>query len=269
MRLEMRKSLMQHFPTNRGSAIFSFLLVTAFILVVANVMFYQPGKHPQPLWKPDAGLVTHMVSKQVKNSVPVRKVETISYSAQKIPIPVLRPSNINPRQAQVETASRQNPANTADIQRLLRQMGFYQGTVDGLMGPQTLLAVKKFERSKGLPENGNISPSLLLLLQSAVDRATAKSKDSISSILEEENSLTTKMKLAADNNDRSDPAMITRIQVGLINYGSDKVIIDGVMDRQTKIAIEQFQTRFNLEVDGTPSRALIRKLESVGALTRG
>ncbi|MCP4073507.1 MAG: peptidoglycan-binding protein [Hyphomicrobiales bacterium] len=269
MSLEIRKRLIQYFAANRRSSIFSFMLFGSICLVAANAVFNQPGNHPRPLWKSGTGLVTHTVSKKTNFYVPVRRVETTHYSAQKIPVPILRPSNTVSLRIPVEAVSKSIPVKTADVQRLLHQLGFYQGTVDGLMGPRTIKAVKKFEQSKGLPESGNISPALLLLLQSAVDRAAAKSSNGIGEVLNEQNSHKSRKKLTSDNVDQVDPVMITRIQVGLINYGSDDVTIDGVMGDHTKIAIEQFQARFNLEVDGTPSKALIRKLESVGALTKG
>ena len=43
------------------------------------------------------------------------------------------------------------------IQSLLRNAGFYKGKIDGKMGPQTIKAIKQFQRSKKLKENGVIN----------------------------------------------------------------------------------------------------------------
>ena len=240
------------------------VILSAFTLFAFNAMFNQSGIHPQPLWIVNGKSITNP-PKSGTYSVPVRKVETTKFKPQDVPVPILRPAR-NGDQAKITVQDpKQSVPNTKNVQRLLQQLGFYQGVLDGLMGPHTLLAVKKFEKSKGLPQNANISPSLLLLLQNAVDRSTAKSANSIGKLLERQN---TKAQLAKTRDGQISPVMITRIQVGLINYGSDGVTIDGVMGKQTKIAIKQFQARFKLEVNGTPSEELIRKLESVGALTR-
>ena len=41
-----------------------------------------------------------------------------------------------------------------DIQQALKNAGFYQGAVDGKMGPQTREAVKEFQRVHGLKDDG-------------------------------------------------------------------------------------------------------------------
>ena len=43
---------------------------------------------------------------------------------------------------------------TRDIQLALKNAGFYQGSVDGKMGPQTHDAIKEFQRVHGLKDDG-------------------------------------------------------------------------------------------------------------------
>ena len=43
---------------------------------------------------------------------------------------------------------------TREIQQALKNAGFYQGTVDGKMGPVTREAVKEFQRVQGLTDDG-------------------------------------------------------------------------------------------------------------------
>ncbi len=260
------RRFIEYFIGSRRAAMLMLVILCAFTLFALNAVYNQPGNHPQPLWiaqnkSGDTGSL-----KPGTYSVPVRKVETLKIRPREVPVPLLRPTRNGDQAKNTTQDTKQALPDAKKVQRLLHQLGFYQGVLDGLMGPHTLSAVKRFEKSKGLPENANISPSLLLLLQNAVDRSTAKSANGIGKLLERESS---KTQLAKTKDDRISPVLITRIQVGLINYGSDDVTIDGVMGKQTKIAIEQFQARFKLEVNGTPSQELIRKLESVGALTRG
>jgi peptidoglycan hydrolase-like protein with peptidoglycan-binding domain len=266
MSLNPSRRFTEYFIGNGRTAMLTIVILCAFTLFAFNAMYNQPGNHPQPLWIAKNKSATSTSLKSGIYSVPIRKVETLKITPQDVPVPLLRPTRNSDQTKNTSQDTKQPLLDTKKVQLLLRQLGFYEGVSDGLMGPQTLLAVKKFEKSKGLPENANISPSLLLLLQNAVDRSTAKSANGIGKLLERESS---KTQLTKPKNGQISPVMITRIQVGLINYGSDDVTIDGVMGKQTKIAIQQFQARFKLEVNGTPSQELIRKLESVGALTRG
>ena len=43
------------------------------------------------------------------------------------------------------------------IQSLLKKAGFYKGQIDGKMGPQTVKAIKQFQRSKKFKESGVIN----------------------------------------------------------------------------------------------------------------
>jgi Putative peptidoglycan binding domain len=40
------------------------------------------------------------------------------------------------------------------LQRQLGQLNYYEGPVDGLMGPQTIAAIKDLQRQAGLPQTG-------------------------------------------------------------------------------------------------------------------
>jgi len=41
-----------------------------------------------------------------------------------------------------------------DVQRALASAGYNPGPIDGVMGRQTMTAVERFQRSKGLPTGG-------------------------------------------------------------------------------------------------------------------
>jgi peptidoglycan hydrolase-like protein with peptidoglycan-binding domain len=60
----------------------------------------------------------------------------------------------------VQPPSVQAPAPSAavrDAQARLRTLGFYNGPVDGLAGPETARAVEAFQRSRGLDPTGDLS----------------------------------------------------------------------------------------------------------------
>jgi peptidoglycan hydrolase-like protein with peptidoglycan-binding domain len=44
------------------------------------------------------------------------------------------------------------------VQNVLKMNGFYKGSVDGIFGPITEAAVKKFQTAKGLSADGIVGP---------------------------------------------------------------------------------------------------------------
>lgn len=49
-------------------------------------------------------------------------------------------------------------ANTREVQTVLKKWGYYTGSVDGINGPLTKEAVKKFQRKYGLTADGIVGP---------------------------------------------------------------------------------------------------------------
>jgi len=56
------------------------------------------------------------------------------------------------------------------IQLLLRDLGFYDNTTNGTLGPATRTAIREFQRSNGDPETGEPSEKLLEDLRKAKPR---------------------------------------------------------------------------------------------------
>ena len=57
------------------------------------------------------------------------------------------------------------PAGIAEIQRLLAARGYYDGAIDGLAGPKTRSAIRRFQRDSGLAATGVIDRSLTRALR--------------------------------------------------------------------------------------------------------
>lgn len=49
-------------------------------------------------------------------------------------------------------------ANTREVQSRLKKWGYYTGSVDGINGPKTIAAVKKFQKKYGLTQDGIVGP---------------------------------------------------------------------------------------------------------------
>ncbi len=62
------------------------------------------------------------------------------------------------------------------LQRALSELGFDAGVADGLPGPRTEAAVRRFQITRGLPADGYASPSLWAQLQTAHAEAKAAGK---------------------------------------------------------------------------------------------
>lgn len=54
-----------------------------------------------------------------------------------------------------------------DVQRLLRELGFRPGAVDGVIGQDTIRAIKRFQTFKRLPATGKVTPELIAILNGA------------------------------------------------------------------------------------------------------
>lgn len=54
----------------------------------------------------------------------------------------------------LRSAAAERPLSTAEVQRLLAARGYYTGAVDGIAGPATRSAIRRFQRDAGLPVTG-------------------------------------------------------------------------------------------------------------------
>jgi len=66
-----------------------------------------------------------------------------------------------PRTTVYATGGINDDATVAAVQRRLARGGYYHGSVDGVIGPATRVAIRAFERNNGLPVDGVIDRQLL------------------------------------------------------------------------------------------------------------
>lgn len=59
-------------------------------------------------------------------------------------------------------------ADVRAYQEQLGRLGYYDGAIDGIRGPQTIAAVKAFQKAKGLTADGIIGPQTVAALTAAV-----------------------------------------------------------------------------------------------------
>jgi Putative peptidoglycan-binding domain-containing protein len=93
----------------------------------------------------------------------------------KLPPPALAPQQVKVPEARPGVAPRSGDARVAEAQSLLGSLGYRVGTVDGRMGPQTMAAIKAYEKKGGLKVDGRVDDQLLARLRADARTASLES----------------------------------------------------------------------------------------------
>jgi len=138
----------------------------------------------------------------------------------------------------------------AEVQDVLKDLGFYSGVVDGLSGPATGKAIEAYRAKVGLKASNAIDGELLGQL--GIEPTTAGIHPSPAP-------RATEPRPQPDNAE-----MIRKVQAGLKAFGHDVIDVDGIPGAKTKSAIREFQSIFGLPVTGEPDRAVYDKMREIG-----
>jgi peptidoglycan hydrolase-like protein with peptidoglycan-binding domain len=137
------------------------------------------------------------------------------------------------------------------VQRILKDLDFYSGAVDGIAGPNTARAIEAYQRKVGLAVSGKIDGVLLDQLGATPTTGAVVPKPT----------------------PRADPASaavavpdarIVKVQAGLKAFGNDDIQLDGVVGSRTRAAIREFQSLFGLLATGEPDPEVYAKMREVG-----
>jgi len=144
----------------------------------------------------------------------------------------------------------------ADIQQALSQKGFYDGAIDGLWGAKTDSAARDFLQAAGLNASAEASDSLLRTIKTSSVRvgqtAAPAARDPIARLLAPADAPPVPSK------------RVLAVQRGLTDFGYGQIKPTGVVDADTRGAIEKFEREKGLPVTGQISDKLVREL---GAMT--
>jgi len=209
-------------------------LVTLFY-VSANALWYQPFPHT------GAFFATRSIG-SFPSMVPDEPETTINI--------------VRPAQAPVP-APKSDPV-VEQVQGILKTLGFYGGTVDGLQGPNTQKAIDAYRQKVGLA-GGGIDDALLEQLGAAPTTASVPHptpRDPAASALPAPAATAA----PASQGD----ARIIKIQAGLKAFGNDNIKLDGMVGAQTKAAIKEFQALFGLPETGQPDEVVYTKMREIG-----
>jgi peptidoglycan hydrolase-like protein with peptidoglycan-binding domain len=156
------------------------------------------------------------------------------------------------------------------VQDALKQVGYYSGPLDGIMGPRTHAAITVFEVKTGRMETGEASWELLTAIQNTdrLDLAPARLPEQLPALTSTVASEQPGRPSVEPVTPASDPLLAT-IQKALAEAAYGPVDVDGFMGPKTHDAIMRFQRDHNLPVTGEVSDALVIELRAAGALDDG
>lgn len=219
-------------PEHPADFIAGALAAFATAAVLVNALLLQQVRHPAPLFADERRVLQPTAEKKValKRTVPAA------------PAPVAVSTPIPPQRPDTATV-RVRSELVADAQRELQQLGFYDGAIDGLLGPRTDQAVRDFEQSQGLKITGEPTPMLIDVMR----RARAK-PETTGSVTPEKPRPSTK---------------VLAVQRVLARLGYGPVKLTGIPDAATRSAIEQFERDRGLPRSGELGERLLAELATV------
>jgi peptidoglycan hydrolase-like protein with peptidoglycan-binding domain len=139
-------------------------------------------------------------------------------------------------------------ASVRDAQQQLRQLGYYSGDVDGLMGPATEQAILRFQRAQGLDASGQLNTATADALRDSARIAR---------------------NAAAKPIELTDATSVRTVQNRLRQLGFYDGPADGVWGPGTQQALERFQRARGLDRVGEPTAATMSAMGiDPSALTR-
>jgi peptidoglycan hydrolase-like protein with peptidoglycan-binding domain len=144
------------------------------------------------------------------------------------------------------TTTSTKSAEVSSLQELLSKRGFYNGAVDGIMGPQTRSAIVAAQKNYGLVTDGIAGTQTLAALESGASKVSVATKnpETISSVTK------------TSNKD------VAALQQLLAQRGFYNGAIDGIKGAQTNAAITTAQKSYGLTVDGIAGAQTIAALQT-------
>ncbi len=133
-------------------------------------------------------------------------------------------------ESESSSSTEAQPSDTVkELQKELKELGYYEGSIDGLYGSETEQAVKDFQKDEGLTVDGKYGPATHKALLAALDTQDSEATKQIQSML-------------AD----------------LGYYDGD---INGKYDTATEDAVKAFQEEQGLTADGIVGPETLAALE--------
>ena len=128
------------------------------------------------------------------------------------------------------------------IQTRLKDWGYYTGSIDGIYGTKTEMAVRYFQQRNGLVVDGIAGPATLAAMGLSSDTAATAASSS------------TTLKRGSQG------STVRTLQTRLKEWGYYTGAVDGVYGAATEAAVKKFQKKNGLTVDGIAGPATLRAI---------
>ncbi|WP_026480023.1 peptidoglycan-binding protein [Ahrensia sp. 13_GOM-1096m] len=257
--------------------------------VFSNALFFQSGKHPAAIFETrvvsqNSALQVDELDLPVAPSEPDKEVTRIVYDTdtetrtQSLPKPL---PTVMPR-PEIASASEGNASldvedngkkALAELQKLLAELGYYDGDLDGLTGPKTRSAIESYKANVGLKgidlsyDELALSARNNLIVTAAVPKARPKApaveikaepKDEVAAYIPPAKKVQDISTMKSNT--------VAKVQAGLRAFGNETVSVDGVLGSNTQNAIKEFQSLFRLPTTGKIDEQLVTKMTAVGLI---
>jgi peptidoglycan hydrolase-like protein with peptidoglycan-binding domain len=231
----------------------AFMVSLAF--VSANALFYQPQVHPSAFVstralssRPMPAALPQPQPRPEAAEMEVREAPAESEHAATAPEPESTGSVPHPR----------GDATVRAVQKVLSDLSLYQGTIDGMVGPQTNAAIETYRRIVGLEPGTAIDSALMRQL--GLEQGTAADTRPTTPAQEDESGSVQTASIGEG------ASLVRRVQAGLRAFGHESIEPDGVMGERTREAIREFQSLFGLAETGEMDQEFIAKMREVGLI---
>lgn len=155
------------------------------------------------------------------------------------------------QQAQKQSVPMQaSPGSVLMIQQFLQQQGHYDGSLDGLWGPSTQEAVRRFQQQAGVEPDGHLSFQTLAAMGADVQQLAQAQQPQQAAIDQPAGQPAAQQVPDQDVGLQISGDSVAMIQQVLQQQGHYQAEIDGLWGPQTEQAIRQFQDKQGIEADG-------------------
>jgi peptidoglycan hydrolase-like protein with peptidoglycan-binding domain len=214
--------------------------------ILVNALFMQTGPHPAPIFRGGILPAAAETTSTVVTTLPRARPPEAGVIAA-VPARIESPA---PAKAEPAASPRTPGEIVGEVQRELARRGFYEGTPDGFYGPKTDAAVRDFERAASLKPSTEPNEALLRAIVHSNVKAGKAGPPLIPPA---------PVRAAPESASKR----IAAVQRALSDYGYGQIKPSGVVDAETKAAIEKFERERKLPVTGQVSDRVANELSAL------
>ncbi|TDI66243.1 MAG: hypothetical protein E2O89_01420, partial [Alphaproteobacteria bacterium] len=167
-------------------------------------------------------------------------------------------TTIQPGAATSQSSYNHDKQMVADAQRMLNQLGYNAGAIDGQYGIKTRVAITAFHQDRGLPAGGNVTPQLVAQLSTATQGQDTTQE----ALADAAPSHQQQPQIQPADSPRFDKPWVTEIQTLLTSLGYNPGPADGAFGNKSQTAITAFQQQRGDPVTGLPTPSVMQALRS-------